>query len=789
MSISFNYVSALAGAGKTHQAINHSSFLANSGMRTIIAQPSMQLIDESFDKALWFQKQYPNSRYRIKKIHSNAVNEDSSVAGEITNYLKNYQYDAGEILFITHAALFNVPYFHRKNDWKLIIDEIPDPFTDLSLQLPDNHSLVTSHFDLKTRSAYYSDLTAKPDSEAHIKAMFDNKGFDKVNQVFNPLLTAYFDEHKSLFVNSSTWMAVAEDRDKKQELPVSSLLLPSYLDGFKDVTVMGAMFEESILAQVWNEKLGVEWSVYEPIQNYLRYQNHAKQPNLSITYLMEENWSKTKANQKFQESDYSVFQMCMAEAEHQIGDNPHILITNKAHEKETDECFLNGSRVSNVSHGINTFQHIDNAIFLSALNPKPSHFKLFEMLDVTSDELADARYHQIVYQAVMRTSLRDPDAIDRPKHIVVPDKRAADYLARVFPGCKVQPGTFADIEIGKSSNGRPKGKKDASDRKPRARFWDSPTQKYAAQTKKRTLQRQQNRLTYDPSIPNRMSLFSGKWDKYPTAFEFQDSEELIAQLREMSEDVIESKEHNLLISPAHFVERAGVETRRGLENIESIHGVWLDNDGGDLSPIEFRDIFPTLRMAIFSTYSGGNRYRVFIPTSAPMLRDTDFIIKCLLMNEIRSKGYGDKGKLKHGFDTGKLTPSSMFYLPGFQHGKADEAFFIENPGDVIDVDKWLDTASIKLFKEEEAIAAPVEISKAINPNITLQSIAAEIQSLPAGTVNGTLAKLVVKAFRNGFEAGEIRVVLGMALSSRVGGREHMKDFEGLIKKGQNGKLK
>ncbi|BAI95706.1 hypothetical protein Sj15T_00520 [Sphingobium sp. TA15] len=781
----FNYVSALAGAGKTYKAVDHASFLANEGFRIVIAQPSRQLIDETHTLAEQFQTRYPNAKYRLKKIHSDNKTK-SSVSGEIVNYLKNYDYDNGEILFITHAALFSIPYFHRKDNWILIVDEIPDPFEDMSLKLPDNHSLITDHFTLSTQSAYYSRPVIKPESEDHIRAIWENKNGDQVNAVFADFLDAYYDDHRDLYVNSSTWTAIAENRDKKERLPANAIWKPSYLEGFKEVIIMGAMFEESILFQIWGQQMGVEWSVYDRIQNHLRYQNHAPQPNLTITYLLEENWSKTKARQQFQDSDYSVFDMCKAEADYHIAGADHIIITNKDRESETDECFVNGSRVSNVSHGINTFQHIDNAIFLSALNPSPTHFKLFEMLDVTSDELADARYHQIVYQAVMRTSLRDPSAVERAKHFIVPDKRAADYLARVIPGCKVQAGTFADMDLGKSINGRPKGSKDT---KKRERFWSSPAQKSAAQTAKKTLIRKQNRLTYDPSIPNRMSLFAGKWDKHPKEFTFTDADSLIADLKEMSETVIQSKEENVLICPAHFVERAGVETRRGLENIESIHGVWLDNDGGDLTPSDFRNIFPTLRMAIFSTYSGGNRYRVFIPTNAPMIRDTDFIIKCLLMNEIRSHGYSDKGKLKHGFDVGKLTPSSMFYLPGLQHGKADEAFFIENPGDEIDVGKWLEGASIKMFREEEAIRVPEEFSKAINPNITLQSIAAEIQALPKGTVNGSLAKLVVKAFRNGFEAGEIRVVLGMALSGRSGGREHMRDFEGLIRKGQNGKLK
>ena len=46
-----------------------------------------------------------------------------------------------------------------------------------------------------------------------------------------------------------------------------------------------------------------------------------------------------------------------------------------------------------------------------------------------------------------------------------------------------------------------------------------------------------------------------------------------------------------MIAPACFDPDASDETSRGLDNVRHIRGIWLDNDGGDLTYQEFADCF------------------------------------------------------------------------------------------------------------------------------------------------------------------------------------------------------
>jgi hypothetical protein len=147
---------------------------------------------------------------------------------------------------------------------------------------------------------------------------------------------------------------------------------------------------------------------------------------------------------------------------------------------------------------------------------------------------------------------------------------------------------------------------------------------------------------------------------------------------------------NGLISPSIFDPSLCGETCRGLANIRAIWGIWLDNDGGDLSHEEFAQLFPRLRMVIINSYSStptAPRWRVFIPTTIAMPIAAYRAIAEQIMRTVNRAGYWSKKQLEtndriksrkhHGFDMGKLTPSSLFYLPCQAENPVD-SFFIDH---------------------------------------------------------------------------------------------------------------
>lgn len=136
---------------------------------------------------------------------------------------------------------------------------------------------------------------------------------------------------------------------------------------------------------------------------------------------------------------------------------------------------------------------------------------------------------------------------------------------------------------------------------------------------------------------------------------------------------------------------------RRLDNIILANGIFLDNDGGDLSPQEFAEFFPSLELVIFNTYSSTPekpRWRVYIPTECVM---TKYIYRNIIehiFSALESNGFdkdGDSGNRKHGFDKGKKNASDPMYLP-CQAAHPRGSFFLEfreAPRSPLDPRSWI----------------------------------------------------------------------------------------------------
>ncbi|WP_460452593.1 DEAD/DEAH box helicase family protein [Alsobacter sp. SYSU BS001988] len=157
-----DYFDALAGAGKTRALSRHADRLARHGHKVLFVQPTMHLITATLENEI----QPLNPAYKVRALHGETVPNDKSVVAEIVEYFRAAEPERGEVLFITHAAFFRTPYFERKRDWVLLMDEVPpvDVFEDLNLH--DTHHLLTPYLTLIPGGAAYGTLLANEDLTA-----------------------------------------------------------------------------------------------------------------------------------------------------------------------------------------------------------------------------------------------------------------------------------------------------------------------------------------------------------------------------------------------------------------------------------------------------------------------------------------------------------------------------------------------------------------------------------------------------------------------------------------------
>lgn len=120
-----------------------------------------------------------------------------------------------------------------------------------------------------------------------------------------------------------------------------------------------------------------------------------------------------------------------------------------------DSAFLSNKaiRLPNVPHGLNQFDHVDNIVILSALNPSPPHFSFLKYRGVSPDQVRIAIHGNHAYQAVLRTSIRT--SCRKPKKILVPDYNTASYLSSLFPHSKIE---IMDIGIQDAFKSKKRGR-------------------------------------------------------------------------------------------------------------------------------------------------------------------------------------------------------------------------------------------------------------------------------------------------------------------------------------------
>jgi hypothetical protein len=177
-----------------------------------------------------------------------------------------------------------------------------------------------------------------------------------------------------------------------------------------------------------------------------------------------------------------------------------------------------------------------------------------------------------------------------------------------------------------------------------------------------------------------ISLFGSIYSTDRETTTVADAEAFIAQLKACHRTAIRDKHReNVLANTTVFDETLSEESDRGLANIVSIWGLWLDIDDGEMSPDVIPKLFPTTRMVVYNSYSGGNSYRIFIPTRQKMHVRAYREVVQQIVQTVEQEGYCSKkhpvpGQPRHGIDASKFTPCSLFYLP-CQAQRPEESFF------------------------------------------------------------------------------------------------------------------
>ena len=128
-------VNALAGAGKTFAAVHYADRNARIGHKYALVQPTQDLIDETVKHIRGLNPAYP-----VTAIHGGT---SDTVIRDIVDHTRTARSHEGDILLMTHAAFQRLPYWHHKDEWHVIVDEIFQADRAFDFNLSATHGLLT----------------------------------------------------------------------------------------------------------------------------------------------------------------------------------------------------------------------------------------------------------------------------------------------------------------------------------------------------------------------------------------------------------------------------------------------------------------------------------------------------------------------------------------------------------------------------------------------------------------------------------------------------------------------
>jgi hypothetical protein len=770
------YCSAPCGAGKTKAAIDLARELAEAGEKVIILQPTKRLIDNTVKDEL---PSRPNPPPHFV-FHGDVLDEGQSVALELSEHLTN-PLDTGQIVFTTHQALHHIKYLPTKGDWHVIADECPQAFREDARQIPVTHPLITNELKIDDYDSIYGAVSAKHPSK--LKEMARNRADDEVIKGLKDTLNTIISPYWQTYVNREQYHKLLNG--KVARLSLHSILDPKILEGFASARMIGADVEDSGIYNLWSSR-GVKFQKDTEFESHLRFMEHENSIADKIIYFLDDPWSRYRMEEDI--GDETVLNHMVNIASDKVKDRPCVWQGNKHMKGDLFKGL--GTRMPNVPHGLNDYSHIDQIVFLSSLNPTPEHGKFLKHFGMTAEDIRRATYRSVVYQSVLRTSLRDP-ACTRSRTIIVPDAPVANYLAERLPGAQLFKWDLGLPKKEPTKIGRPR-KHASGAAKARAyrqqqaealrrKLLDGLRQLAQDHIEEGCRSKDIDEYRIETTIDSKSSfdtevyrgtIYKNINSSNPLGYLSCGTEQVFIDfLTDCHYRILKTKDENWLVSPAIFDpnkknEEGTASTRRGKANIVCVRHIWLDFENGDLTPEEFAELFPSVEMLIFNSFNHTKekpRFRVVMLTTQAVTAEVHELMFDMIEAKLKDAGYVAKPKKgssfkKSGLDRSKRPATSLFYLPCQAKNPADSFAYHANKSGQRPIDPLLWILHVDLTPQEPKTET-VSKKQTTEPGVD-QAIAEWRQSSASpGEGNDRFYSFALSLKKAGMDAGGIRQTL------------------------------
>lgn len=653
-------INGACGSGKTQAMIKYVTKHYLAGSRFIIAQPTINLCQET---AGFFNDLDINVQLITSEDQSGSTHKTYKAA--VSSSIKS---DKGCVIITTHRTFLDADIDHEKRKlFNVFFDEVPQIDSTIPLNLKYSHdSFLNEHFEITPcdDNDELCDIRIKVGHATTIEeyrlAGKLRKDLRYADQALLQIMEFMLDPNRANYLNKAKWF----QRDSQQyQLIMHSILQPYAFSGWNTCRIMGANIEDSMMHLIW-PTYGITFKP-DPTGEFKLRTDHddLKNRKISIHYFCGIDWSKYRRNEGGQ-----VALGTLKKAVNDLfGNEPSLFVANNDIESFD---LHNSTRISNICHGINEHRDKHNIMFMSALNDIPSHYGFlsrWQGIDATA--LKKAKGMEIMYQAIMRTSLRDNASTSEVK-IVVPDINSANFLADMLPEVKIHAMDEICDAWGKPhvTRGRPKKAqtktnaectRDSRDRKKACK------QAYVDMLTKITTQFPDGAripVTWQESVfATKHNLTDGMTDSWDMVRDLMQSASTLRYA---------NKNDNSLINFVRFKQDSAT---KGKEDIDYVHGIQLDFDGGALAWIDASQLFSDFKHLTYNSFNNGKnsdvKFRIMIPFDTPVSAEQAEQLWDVCRGRIESAGYyvgrdAKKSRLPNsGLDMSKRPANSFYYAP------------------------------------------------------------------------------------------------------------------------------
>lgn len=791
-------VSAPCGSGKTFSTVKYIKKYHNFFNHLYVA-PTQILIDET-------KKELISNGINPTVITS--ISHPNSVGKNIIEYLKTCE-PTGVVLLITWSAYINLKYFHKRENWKIFIDEIPQADQFYFLNVHQHRETILDHVELD-RSINETIGTVNAKNPRQLENMLEQA--DDITNALRPFYSDLINNNKKVFVDLNSWTKIleanhVETKEKKNRVFFLSMLNEN---AFHKTTLIGANLKDSMLHHWLKNYYQTEFIEHHEIMKNLRFQHHPSSlgERLRINYLLPDR-GHSKSLMKKPLPDGRIFCDLMDDAVLKHMDGRHFLYAANKDYAGALKTASNAKRIPTISHGLNCYTDSNIIYFGPALNRQPMHQRMLNQLGISSQVIKNSTLHESAYQAIMRTSLRDPES-EQVVECIVPEYETALRLGEILGGASIKwisEDSFKKIipltqiernrrseylkqkdQILQVNNGKEELIDDAS----KCESFSMHSMDYYSSIE--TIKVNSNlygaglHIGTDNLEINRslllLTLHSDLLSKDPSEFTVGifDQQSFIKLLRDSSKVPLVDKDELFLINPTVFNNSDPEGFRRKRNFIQSSMMV-LDFDGGDLSINEFEDIFwnksgsgNKRSFIICNSFSRSedepNRFRVFMFYKQPAHSiEEHHAVYDSIVNRLEQNGFTeDSSKLDRSCRNG----NQSFWVPCINRLHPEYAYFKQFGTKTRDIERFA------IDPEIYARTALKPISESNVVNISERHTPSkEVNPLQIEEIKDKVKRMSEKRHTPFFSTGVQLLKLGLSYSEV---EMHLKDIERFIGK-------